>query len=98
MGDIELSFDQELDANPAREQDPSDTILSQLALATIMLRVELDLRAFVRALNATKAAAAPVEQAPHRLSARLLQRFASMNTWFPWQSTSHRIQPSPRLT
>jgi hypothetical protein len=98
MGDIELSFDQELDANLAREQDPPDNILSQLALATIMLRLELDLRAFVRTLNATKAAAAPVEQAPHRLSARLLQRFASINNWFSWQPTNHRIQPSPRLT
>ena len=98
MGDIELSYDQELDANLARERDPPDNILNQLALATIMLRLELELRAFVRALNAAKAISAPVEQAPRHPFAPLLQIFASINNWFPWQSTNHRIQASPRLS
>ena len=98
MADIETAYDQEPDTDVRCEQEPSDPILSQLASATIMLRLELDLRAFVRTLNAAKATSAPVEQAPHRLFARLLQRLASMNNWAPGQSTNHRIQPSLRLS
>ena len=98
MADIESAYNHELDSDVLSEQEPSDAILSQLALATIMLRLELDLRAFVRTLNAAEATSAPIEQAPHRLFARLLQRFAGMNNWFPGQSTNHRIQPSLRLS
>jgi hypothetical protein len=92
MGDIEISDNQELDADPAREQ-PSDHILSQLALATIMLALEVDLLAFARALNAADTNAAPIEHAPHHPLARLLRRFATTNIRFPWRST--QLQHSP---
>jgi hypothetical protein len=94
MGDIEISDNQEVDADLAREQ-PSDHILSQLALATIMLALEVDLRAFVRALNAADANAAPLEQASHRPFARLLRRFATMSIRLPWRSGDHQLQHSP---
>jgi hypothetical protein len=95
MGEIG-SYEQELDAALAREQQPSDHILGQLALATIMLRLELDLRAFVRALNAAQARSAATARAPHSpLFVRLLQRFASINIRFPRQSAQHGVQHSP---
>ena len=59
MGDIGISYNQEQDADLTRER-PSDHILSQLALATIMLSLEVDLLAFVRAVNAADADAAGV--------------------------------------
>ncbi|MBV8746319.1 MAG: hypothetical protein JO134_14880 [Xanthobacteraceae bacterium] len=95
MSDVEISYDQELDADLAREQQPSDHILSQLTLATIMLSLEVDMRTFVRALNAAEADAAPVEQAAHRPFARLLRRFATINIRFPWRSPHHQLQHSP---
>jgi hypothetical protein len=85
MGDIKISDNQELGADLAREQ-PSDHILSQLALATIMLSLEVDLLAFVRAVNAADADAAPLEQVSHRPFARLLRSFATVNIRFPWRS------------
>jgi hypothetical protein len=94
MGDIEISDNQELDAGPAREQ-PSDHILSQLALATIMLSLEVDLLAFVRAANAADASAAPLEQASRRPFARLLRRFAAMNIVFPRRSPHQQLQHRP---
>jgi hypothetical protein len=94
MGDIGISCNQELDADLAREQ-PSDHILSQLALATIILSLEVDLLAFVRAVNAADTSAAPLEQASHRPFARLLRRFAAMNVRVPWQSAHHQPQHSP---
>jgi hypothetical protein len=94
MGDIEISDNQELDAGLAREQ-PSDHILSQLALATIMLALELDLRAFVRTLNEADAQSASIEQASHGPFARLLRRFGAMNGRFPWQSINPPLQHSP---
>ncbi len=95
MADIETAYNQELDTDVLSEQGPSDAILSQLALATIMLRLELDLRVFVRALNAADADAAPIEQAPEHSLARLLPRLAAMNIRFPWQSVHHQVQHSP---
>jgi len=95
MGDLEISYDQELDADLAGEQQPSDGILSQLALATIMLSLEAELLAFVRALNAAKANAAAIEQAPQRAVAPLLRKFFAMNIRFPWRSTRHQLQHSP---
>jgi len=62
MGDIEISDNRELDSELAREQ-PSDHILSQLALVTIMLALEVELLAFVRGLNAADAHSASIEQA-----------------------------------
>jgi hypothetical protein len=94
MRDIELSDNQELDADLAREQ-PSDHILSQLALATIMLALEVELLAFVRALNEADAQSASIEQASHGPLARLLRRFGAMNGRFPWQSINSPLQPSP---
>jgi hypothetical protein len=94
MGDIEISDNQELDADLAREQQ-SDPILGQLALATIMLSLEVDLLAFVRAVNAADASAVPLEQASHRLFARLLRSFAATNIRFPWQAAHHQPQHSP---
>jgi hypothetical protein len=92
MGDIEIAYDQELGADLAREQ-PDDQILGQLALATIMLTLEMDLRAFVRALNATDANAVAIDQVPHHPFARLLRSFAAANIRFPWRST--QLQHSP---
>jgi hypothetical protein len=94
MGDIEISDDQELDADLAREQ-PSDHILSQLALATIMLALEVELLAFVRSLNAADAQSVAIEQASRRPFGRLLRRFAGMNGHFPWQSINLPPQHSP---
>ena len=94
MGDIEISDNRELDSELAREQ-PSDHILSQLALATIMLALEVELLAFVRALNAADANAASIEQASHGPFARLLRRFGAMNGRFPWQSINPPLQHSP---
>jgi hypothetical protein len=94
MADIEIFDNQELDADLACEQ-PSDHILGQLALATIMLSLEVELLAFVRALNAADANAALLEQASHRPFARQLRRLAAMNIRFPWQSTHHQVQHSP---
>jgi hypothetical protein len=94
MGDIELSRDQELDADLACEQ-PSDHILSQLALATIMLALEVELLAFVRALNAADANAASIEQASHGPFARLLRRFSAMNNRVPRRSPHQQLQHSP---
>jgi hypothetical protein len=94
MGDIELSDDQELDADLACEQ-PSDHILSQLALATIMLALEVELLAFVRALNAADAHSASIEQASRRPFARLLRRFATMNGRTSWRAAHHQLQHSP---
>ena len=76
MGDFELSGDQELDADHACDQ-PSDHIVSQLALATIMLALEVELLAFVRSLNAAEAHSASIEQASYGPFARLLRRFAA---------------------
>jgi hypothetical protein len=76
MGDIEISDNPGLDADLASEQ-PSDRILSQLALAAIMLALEVDLRAYVRALNAAEAHSASIEQASYGPFARLLRRFAA---------------------
>jgi hypothetical protein len=94
MGDIGISCSQELDADLAREH-PSDHILSQLALATILLSLEVDLLAFVRTLNAADANVAPIAQAQHRPLARLLRRFAAMNVRVPRRSTHHQLQHSP---
>jgi hypothetical protein len=94
MGDIEISDNQQLDADPARAQQ-SDHILGQLALATIMLSLEVDLLAFVRAVNAAGSNAAPIEQAQHRPFARLLHKVAAMNIRLPWQPAHHQPQHSP---
>jgi hypothetical protein len=93
MGDIEIAYD--LHAETAREQQSSDPILSQLALATIMLSLEVELLAFVRALNAADANRAPIEQSSHRPFARLVRGFATMNIRFPRRSTHHQLQHSP---
>jgi hypothetical protein len=94
MGDIEISDNQELDPHLASEQ-PSDHILSQLAWATIMLSLELDLLAFVRAVNAADASAAPVEQESHRPFAQLLRRFAAMNVRVPQRPPHDQLQHRP---
>jgi hypothetical protein len=95
MADIETAYNQELDADVLCEQEPSDHIVSQLALATMMLRLEVDLLTFVRNLNAAAANKAPIEQPSDRPFARLLQGFATMNIRFPWQPPHHRVQHSP---
>jgi hypothetical protein len=95
MGDSEISDNQELDAEHAREQQPPDHILSQLALATIMLSLELDLLEFVRVLNAADATAAPTEHAQHNPFARLLRRFATMNTRLPQRSPQLQVALGP---
>jgi hypothetical protein len=100
MGDIGISYNQDQDADLAREQQASDPILSQLALATIILSLEVDLLAFVRALNAADAIAAPREQASHRPFARLLRSFATVTGRFPWAvgPSPTAAQHSPTLT
>jgi hypothetical protein len=94
MADIETAYNQELDADLAREQ-PADHILSQLALVTIMLSLEVDLLAFVRVLNAADADAAPLEQASHPAFARLVRRLPTANVRLPWQSSPHELHHSP---
>jgi hypothetical protein len=94
MGDVELSCNQKLDANLACEQ-PSDHILGQLALATIMLALEVELLAFVRALNAADAHSAAIEQAADGPFIRLLRRVAAMNIRTPRRSPHHQLQHSP---
>jgi hypothetical protein len=94
MGDIEISDNQELDAGLACEQ-PSNHILSQLALATIMLALEVELLAFVRALNAADANSASIEQASRGPFAGLLRRFPAMSGRRPWRTTPHQLQHSP---
>jgi len=95
MADIETAYNQELDADVLCEQEPSDHIVSQLALATMMLRLEVDLLACVRALNAADVNTSPIEQASDRPFARLFQGFATMNIRFPWQAPHHQVQHSP---
>jgi hypothetical protein len=94
MGGIEISYDAERDANPAREQS-SDVILNQLVLATIMLSLEMELRAFVRALNAAQAGSAPVKPAQHRLLARLLGKLASFTGRLPARAPQQQLRHSP---
>jgi hypothetical protein len=93
MGDIGISYNQEQNADLTRER-PSDHILSQLALATIMLSLEVDLLAFVRAVNAADADAAALEQASQRPFAPLLRRFATVNIRFPWRSPQLQHNPA----
>jgi hypothetical protein len=95
MGDIEISDNQELDADLTREQ-PSDRILSQLASATIMLSLELELRACVRAINAAAVNPAPIGDPQYRrLFTWLLRQFATMTGRFPWRSAQHQLRHRP---
>ena len=87
MGGIEISDNQALDADLTGEQ-PSDLILSQLASATIMLSLEVELRACVRAINAAQANPAAIGEAHDRLFAWLLRKF-------PWRSSDHQLQHRP---
>ncbi len=87
MGCIAISSNQEQDADITHEQ-ASDRILSQLASATMMLSLEVELRACVRAINAADANPA----ARHRLFAWLLRKFATLTGRFAWRSPPHQLQ------
>jgi hypothetical protein len=90
MSDIEIACTSGLDEDVAREQ-PSD-ILNQMAFATMMLRLELDLLAFVRALNAAEANTTPAEQEADPQFAVLLRRLVTLNVPVPQQPPYEQLQ------